>query len=159
MYYLCADDSNLLSSWPEYPTANTVFPPVISQTLKTQQVQRQRPWCCAWNPFLLQCFLSPGIEWPFLQGCALESLDSFLSQLSFPFLINHRIFYVGPLSHLKPTSFSTATPWPQATTLFPQTIVRSCWLVTPHSQLGSQTTHLKSPKPSFSWETDWHFSP
>lgn len=26
MYYICADDSNILSSWPEWPTASTVFP-------------------------------------------------------------------------------------------------------------------------------------
>ena len=96
MYYLCADDSNLLSSWPEYPTANTVFPlRYLSDALNSARPETLSPWSSASNLFLLQCFLYPGIEQQTIHTGSYshrEILDSFLMQLSFPFLFKIFIY-------------------------------------------------------------------
>ena len=83
VYYLCADDSNLLSSWPEYPTANTVFPLCyLSDARSSASPETLSPWSSAWNLFLLQCFLSPGIEQPTIH----TGKSEIHSWCSFPFL-------------------------------------------------------------------------
>lgn len=122
MYYLCADDSTILRSWPEYPTANTVFPLLyLPDMWNSSSPDTLSPWSSAWNLFLLQDFLFPGIEQPFTQVLTLETLASFSTQVSFPFSVNHWWLYIQPPNCLKGTCFSihTAIALIQATPLCP----------------------------------------
>lgn len=66
MHYICADDSNILSSWPEWPTASTVFPlGWLSDTWNSASAKTLSPWSSAHNLLLLWCALSPGIDQSF----------------------------------------------------------------------------------------------
>lgn len=79
MHYICADDSNILSSWPEWPIASTVFPlGWLSDTRNSASTKTLSPWSSAHNLLLLWCALSPGIAQSFTQEPILESLDTIL---------------------------------------------------------------------------------
>lgn len=104
LHYLCADDSKLLSSWPEYPTANTEFPlGCLSDTRNSAKSKDFEPLIFCLKSLPLQCL--SGVERPFTQLLTLETLDLFLPQLSFSFLINHQDLHIQPLKCLKSTPF------------------------------------------------------
>lgn len=151
MYYLCADDSTILSSWPKYPTQ--YFHSSISQTCETQQV----PKLWALDLFLIQCFLFPGIEQPITQVLTLETLDSFSTQLSFPLLVNHQFLHIQPLNCIRfiPFDIPTATVLIQNTTVSPQTIANSPTPVTQLLHLLS-ICHKSSNQSFLLWKSDIH---
>lgn len=47
--------------------------------------------------------LFPGIEQPFTQVLTLATLNSFLTQLGFPLLVNHQLLHIRPLNCIKST--------------------------------------------------------
>lgn len=142
--------------------ANTVFPfSYFSDTRNSASSKTLRPSSSAWNLFLVQCFLSLEIEQPFVQICILETSDLFLTQLSFPFLINHHILYIQPLNCLKSTPFLCPHCHisNQGYRSLPQTIRRSscgyCY------SIATPTLPIHLPQVSkaifFQWETDCIF--
>lgn len=151
MYYLCADDSTILSSWPEYPAANTVFPLLYLPDMQNSaSPDTLSPWSSAWNLFLLQGFLFPGIEQPFTQVLTLETLDSFSTQFSFPFLMitSCYTFSLFTVSKAPPFSIPTATALIQATTLCPPNYCKFLLPCDPNATFTLPIFH-KSPKQSF----------
>lgn len=140
MYYLCVDDSNLLSSWPAYP--------IGQHSISTQLFLRHSKLCLKSLPRPM--FSVPGNRTT--TRIILETSDLFLTQLSFAFLINHHILYIQPLNCLKSTPFlhPHCHISNQGYHSPPETIRRSsCGYCYSIATLLSQSICPKSPKQSF----------
>lgn len=90
MYYICADDSNILSSWPEWPTASTVFPlGWLSDTRNSANTKTLSPWSSAHNltPSVFSVSRNSSV---IHTGTHSRSLRFISWQLSFLLLISHQ---------------------------------------------------------------------
>lgn len=106
VYYLCDDDSNLLSSCPEYPTSqHNISTQLFLRHSKLSKFEDFETFIFCLKSLPRPVFSVPGNRKPFVEVCILETSGLFLTQLSFPFLINRHILYIQPLNCLKSTPF------------------------------------------------------